>query len=371
LLLHRILPFIESQKIIPTHQFGFQPFHSTIQQAHRLVDAIASSLARKEYCCAAFLDIEQAFDRVWLKVLLYKLKKIIPPTYYLILHSYFQNRFFHVSFGSSTSQIFPCLAGVPQGSILGPVLFNIYTSDLPLIPFTDVFTFADDTAVISQHSNPIVAVDNLQNHITLIEKWHKQWKLKTNITKSTNSTFTLNKRLPPPVFLNGSPLPTADVVRYLGLYMDKRLTWEQRTRLKRTELKRGFLKLYSLFGRNSKLSLDNKLLLYKTVLRPMWTYGMEIWGSTKPSNSQRIQSMQSIILRSITNSPFYVSNLTLHNDLQIPVVKDLAHTRYTSFHKKLPSHPNPHVQSLASPFLPDNPTRRLKRQWPRDLLSVQ
>jgi len=192
--------------------------------------------------------------------------------------------------------------------------------------------------------------------------------MKVNVDKSVHITFTLKKSPTPPLFFQGTPLPTADVVRYLGLFLDKRLTWNPHTRQKRTELKRRFLQLYRLIGRHSKMNLHNKLLIYKTLLRPIWTYGLELWGSTKPSNSQKIQSIQSRILRTITNSPYYVSNQTLHNDLKIPFVKTLASTRYKIFHSRLPSHSNPLIQSLSSLTLPNNPTRRLKRQWPRDLL---
>jgi len=315
------------------------------------------------------LDIEQAFDRVWHEGLLYKLKNILPSTYYLIIKSYLTDRYFQVCFSNSFSQIFPFHAGVPQGSILGPTLYTIYSADIPTCPNTTLLTFADDTAILSNHANVQIAVDNLQSHLQLLEGWHTKWKLKINNTKSVHITFTLNKTMASPVFFNGSPIPVADTVRYLGLYLDKRLTWNPHTRLKRTELKRRFHQTYRLLGRHSKLSLTNKLLLYKTVLRPIWTYGLELWGSAKPSNIKKIQSMQSKILRVITNSPFYISNLTLHTDLNIPFVSNLALSRYKAFHSRLLSHPNPHVHSIASPNLPDNPTRRLKRRWPRDLLT--
>ncbi|KAL1129360.1 hypothetical protein AAG570_013887 [Ranatra chinensis] len=93
LFLKRLVPIFESQNIIPSHQFGFRPFHSTIHQCLHIVDIISSSLEQKQYCGAAFLDVEQAFDRVWHPGLLYKLKKILPSTYYLILQSYLKDRY--------------------------------------------------------------------------------------------------------------------------------------------------------------------------------------------------------------------------------------------------------------------------------------
>jgi len=369
LLLRRLYPILESMNLIPDHQFGFRADHSTVMQCHRVVDVVASTLEKSQCCPSAFLDMQQAFDTVWHNGLLLKLKKTLPFTYYLILKSYLSNRFSQVSYRSSYSTIFPIHCGVPQGSILGPVLFSIYTSDLPLNPSTVLCTFADDIAVLSPHANSETATSNLQSHLNSITEWTKRWKLKINAQKSQNICFTLRHCNFPSIFIDGAPLPTADVVRYLGLYIDKKLTWNPHTRLKKTELKHRFLLLYRLIGRNSKLSLEHKILLYKTILRPLWTYGLELWGSTKPSNSKRIQSMQSKILRAIANAPYYVSNLTLHTDLRIPYVCDLAKSRYLSFHNKLQSHPNSLVHPLASLSIPGNPPRRLKRRWPRDHLQ--
>jgi hypothetical protein len=119
----------------------------------------------------------------------------------------------------------------------------------------------------------------------------------------------------------------------------------------------------------SHLPLKNKLLLYNKLLKPMWASGVELWGPAEPSNISRIQSLQSKILREISNAPLYVSNQTIHSDLKVPYVLDHAIEKYKSFHKKLTSHPNPLAQNLLSLHIPGNPTRRLNRRWPRDLLQ--
>ena len=137
---------------------------------------------------------------------------------------------------------------------------------------------------------------------------------------------------------------------------------------KRQELNRRFGQLYRLLNRKSNLSIENKLLIYKTILKPIWTYGLELWGTTKFSNIKRIQSFQSKVLRMIVNAPYYVTNKTLHHDLYIPYILDVIPSRFSNFHMNLIHHPNPLAQSLSSSSHPYNPPRRLKRQWPRDLL---
>jgi hypothetical protein len=87
--------------------------------------------------------------------------------------------------------------------------------------------------------------------------------------------------------------------------------------------------------------MTNKLLHYNTIIMPIWTFGLELWGSTKPSNLRRIQSLQSKILRKIVDAPFYVSNLTLDKDLKVPFVSDLASSRYQKLHSTYTSCPVP------------------------------
>ncbi|KAF0747910.1 Uncharacterized protein FWK35_00025438 [Aphis craccivora] len=99
------------------------------------------------------------------------------------------------------------------------------------------------------------------------------------------------------------------------------------------------------------------------------TYGIQLWGTSKKSNIQKFQSFQSICLRLLTNAPWYVSNLTLHSDLKIPNIYTLASHYYKLFHNNTVNHPNPLISNFSSLTLPNNPPRRLKRNWPRDLLN--
>lgn len=98
----------------------------------------------------------------------------------------------------------------------------------------------------------------------------------------------------------------------------------------------------------------------------MWTYGIQLFGTAKKSNLQRIQAFQSKFLRLATNCPPYVSNETLHSDLKIPYVKETARTFYNRFYYRLQNHKNTLIKRMSSRHFP--PVRRLRRQWTRDLL---
>jgi len=122
-----------------------------------------------------------------------------------------------------------------------------------------------------------------------------------------------------------------------------------------------------LLGRRSQRSLPNKLLLYKCILKPVWTYGIQLWGCAKPSHTKILQHLQSKILRSLANAPWYVSNLQLHTDLGIPFVAAEIRRSSLHYHRRLDGHYNALVAALSTP---PNVARRLKRRWPSDLHSV-
>ena len=109
-------------------------------------------------CTAAFLDISQAFDKVWHPGLVHKIKtKILPTKYFNLLKSYLQECHFVTKYNNETSSSFQIHSGVPQRSILGPLLYILYTPDLPTFRDTTMGTFAGDTAIFATHANPTTA----------------------------------------------------------------------------------------------------------------------------------------------------------------------------------------------------------------------
>jgi hypothetical protein len=127
LLLTRLFLLVEHNGLIPSHQFGFRQRHSTIEQTHRIVRRINEAFEHKAYCSAAFLDISQAVDKVWHIGLLYKLRQSLPIHYFLLLQSFLQNGHFLVKVASAQYSLSPIHASVPQGSVLGPFSYLIYT----------------------------------------------------------------------------------------------------------------------------------------------------------------------------------------------------------------------------------------------------
>jgi hypothetical protein len=221
LLLHRFKNETHFQDWLPEHQFGFRKALSAIQVCHRLVDNINRVLEKREYCCAVFLDISQAFDKVWQTGLLLKIRQTLPPRFHNILKPYLQQRRLIVTYKNATSLPVGMTSGVPQGSVLGPFLYKIFTADIPHKNSTIMSTFANDAAVLSSHANLNIATANLQNHLDRIENWTRKWRLKINANKSTHVTFSLRKGNIPQLYYNNNTIPQVETVKYLGLHFDK------------------------------------------------------------------------------------------------------------------------------------------------------
>ena len=113
----------------------------------------------------------------------------------------------------------------------------------------------------------------------------------------------------------------------------------------------------------SQLSLDSKLIVYKAILRPIWTYGIELWGCSKPSNAKILQTFQSKMLRIISSTPWYVSNQTLHSDFEMQYVREVVRSNANKYKNCSTKHSNQLIRALFNPLA----DRRLKRLWPEDV----
>jgi len=170
----------------------------------------------------------------------------------------------------------------------------------------------------------------------------------------------------PPVKLNNEHLPQADEVKYLDINLDRRLTWRKLITTKRKQLDLKLRNLYWIISSKSQLSLENKLLVYKVIRKPVRTYGIQLWGTASNSNLEILERFQSKALRIITDAPWYVPNTIIKHDLRIPTVKQEARTPSANYQKRLDNHPN----SLANTLLKEQlGTRRLKRLYPNNLVT--
>jgi hypothetical protein len=320
LVLKRLTPILNANHIIPQHHFGFRHQNSTLDQVHRITAIIEQALEEKQVCATIFLDVAQAFDKVWHAGLLHKIEQLLPTEYSQLLKSYLSGRYFRVKQGEEYSDLKPVKAGVPQGSVLGPVLYLIYTSDIPQPVGTTVATFADDTAILAVGAGVEEATEKLQHAADSVNNWTKQWLIKLNANKSKHVNFTNQHCRYLPVTMNGKTIPSSQTAKYLGMTLDAKLRWKVHVKTKREELRIKYRQMYWLLGRRSALSLHNKLVLYTQMLKPVWTYGIQLWGCAAQSTIAVIQRFQNQVLRGIVKAPWYIRNVDLHQDLNVEMV---------------------------------------------------
>ena len=366
LILKRLNTIIEEKGLYPSHQFGFRHSHSTIDQVHRITNDIEKALEDKKVCSAIFLDVAQAFDKVWHEGLMYKLKNTLPPSYSNLLQSYLEDRFFRVKQEQEYSSYRKILAGVPQGSVLGPTLYLLFTADVPKDPGTKIATFADDTAILATGINTRYSTMKLQSALNKVSAWTKKWRIHLNHAKSQHVNFTNRRELPIPVKINRQIVPYSNKAKYLGMTLDAKLRWKEHIKIKIKQLKNIEKKMRWLIGRNSRLSESNKLLLYNQVIKPVWTYGIQLWGCSRPTNIAQIQTFQNKILRNVINAPWYIRNSDIHRDLKVPTVTETVASAANRHKQRLQIHANIQVQGLLR-----LPFRRLQRTKFIDLITSE
>jgi Reverse transcriptase (RNA-dependent DNA polymerase) len=298
-----------------------------------------------------------------------------PPYIIHMIKSYLSKRTFEVHLLNAISSTRPIKAGVPQGSILGPTLFNLYINDMPRSPHTEIALYADDTAIIAQSLHGKQACQYLEEALNDLEDWYEDWRIKVNVTKSNAVLFTRKKKSSRKKTINynetttitlfDEEIPWKKDAKYLGVTLDAKLKWNTHVTETAKKAKSRLGMLYPVLNKKSKLSLENGLTLYKTMILPILTYAAHIWGKTSKSNINKLQNVQNKSLRIITHCPWFIRNNDIHADLSTPLVLDQIKINAERFYEKLSSIPNPLIQILSNYSV----TEFLKYARPKNLLA--
>ena len=221
--------FMDKHNLICKHQFGFRSKHSTQHAVISLVNNITNSLDSSNIVIGVFLDLKKAFDIVDHTILLKKLYSYgIRGKAHTWLTSYLTGRTQYVVYDGHKSSTLNMTCGVPQGSILGPLLFIIYVNDICNVSeLLFKILYADDTCVVAQGHNLEELIDTLNNELSSLNEWLLCNKLTLNTNKSYYMVFhrARIKLTNIDIYINGSKLQRVKCVKYLGLMVDQKLKW--------------------------------------------------------------------------------------------------------------------------------------------------
>jgi hypothetical protein len=325
-------------KINKKCQFGFKKAHNTTQQIARIVNDITINFNKDKATVMTLLDLEKAFDRVWIDGLIYKMHQDkFNVNFIKLIASYLKDRQLKVKINNTVSTEKSIESGVPQGSILGPALFNYYINDLPEFEKTETALYADDTAIYAHSFYAQAAATQNQIHINQILKYFQKWKLKLNENKTETITFA-RKRTNIKIFsqlkINNEKITPKKTVKYLGLHLDARLNFKHHIQQAINKGNVIIRKIYPLIVKGNKMTTENKILLYKTLIRPTITYAAPVWSHLSNYALEPLEVFQNKCLRLANNASRYTNTEHLRTISKIKPIKEFIADMSKKFYKR-------------------------------------
>lgn len=329
---NRISDFCSSNQVILPEQFGFKRNHSTIHQICRLNKIIKRNKFQRRSTGVVLLDFEKAYDTVWHNGLIFKLNQFNFPIYLCkLIKSFVTNRKFMVNYDGHDSDLMNVSAGLPQGSVLSPTLYSIFISDFVKPKSVDIALYADDTCLISSAKSSNVITRRLNKSFIQISKYFYKWKIKINEGKTQAIIFPFNnsaKRIPSErLQFNNTTINYSNQVKYLGVIMDQKLIYQHHINSICIKVNNCFKALYSCLARKSFLSTKNKMIIFKTILRPIMQYGCEIWCTAAKCHLKKLQTIQNKFLKIIFNLNRRFSTIDLHDLAKVELFENLIFSR--------------------------------------------
>ena len=318
---NNLYKYYEFNKILNDNQSGFRSGDSCINQLINITHDVFQSFDSNPSLevRGVFLDISKAFDRVWHKGLLFKLKSNgIEGNLYNLIESFLCDRFQRVVLNGQNSKWEKISAGVPQGSILGPLLFLIYINDISENLESNVKLFADDTSIFSVVFDPNSSARKLNNDLIKIQQWAYQWKMSFNPDPTKQAQEVIfsrknNKPYHPDLIFNQTNIKRTSSQKDLGLILDEKLNFKQHLKVLIDKASKGISVLRKLRYQIPRRSL---ISLYKSFIRSILEYADVVYD--QPTNnyfSDKIESIQYNAALAITGAIRGTSKDKLYKEL--------------------------------------------------------
>ena len=302
-LMHlRLYAFLEEHQILCKNQFGFKKKSNCAHSLMEITESIKESIDNGKFGCGIFIDLKKAFDTVNHKILLLKLEHYgVRGALLNWFESYLTNRKQYVFYNGVSSQTMTITCGVPQGSVLGPLLFLIYINDLPNVSDKlQFFLFADDTNIYLDSDN-LKSLEKIVNEeLKKLSLWLNLNRLALNVSKTNFVIFRANKPINHNVtiLMNRKAIEQKDHVKYLGVLVDEHLNWNYHIQHVAKKIGRGIGILVRLRQYLNPSMLKN---IYYCLVYSHLSYGIHVWGSAGLSFLNPLNVLQKKAVRVLSN----------------------------------------------------------------------
>ena len=327
-LIHRrLMSFMDEHKILSNCQFGFRKGHNTSHAINHVNEQVIKSLEKKKICAILFIDLKAAFDTIDHKLLTKKLEHYgIRDNILSLLTSYLYNRKQYIKSGDIESCVLLVLCGVPQGSVLGPLLFIIYINDMANCCALDSVLYADDAALLLADENIKKLKRAINHELKLLDEWLVSNKLTLNMAKtkymliSNINMLTAKDRKKFKLTIRKYTLHELDHIKYLGVFLDNKLTWGYHIDYLITKLSQVAGILYKV---RDVLPMKSRIMVYNSLAGSYLNYGIVSWGSATLTRLNKLKALQNRLVRYITFSPPRTNVLHKYKSLKILTVEQL------------------------------------------------